>query len=693
MVLLTYSRRLLLAGLLTCAMVAVVLSTSSNAEASDVVHPTLAPEAPRADTPIVLDGTVHATVQLADRVIVAGEFTQVESFRGGPIVTRTNLMAYDINTGALIDDFAPTIDGVVYDVITNEAGDAVYIAGKFRQVDGQWRVRVAKLAYDGTLDPTFQANVSAKVLALEVHAGVLYLGGSFSQVNGASHDRIAAIDATTGATVSTFDLNVQGDAGKAGSRSVKALDVHPNGQQLLVVFNGEQLVDRNGPAADHYGIALVNLADYTVDDWRTDWFRLAHPRCSEGALQLRDGEFSPDGSMFAVVEKGNWRCDKTVAFNTGDDGTNDPKWVTAMHDSTFSVAITNNAVYVGGHFCFVTPHGPIAADDAPTYPWVNKPELCESDGGNDDIGEFVARYQLAALDPATGAPLDWEPVSNAAEAVFHIEPIDRGLLIGQDNDRVNFIRTGRQAFLDFGGVTPPFEPPEEESVDCVATVDADGVVQLSWNDLDDVTSSWVVRRNDSWVATTDDVVFADDPGAGSYAYVLRYTRDGVRQDSDCTPTPVVIEAAGHVCSATLVDGDVALSWNDQPGVSTWQVRRNGSWYASTTALGFTDTDLAPGDYSYVVRYRLAGERIDTTCTPDPITVTGEGLTCAVDLVADQATIDWTAIGGVSTYQVRRDGSWLASVDGLSYVDDPAPAGATYQVRYRIAGVATTVDCA
>lgn len=674
-------------------MVAVVVSNSMQAEASDIVHPTLALETPRGDTPIVLDGTVHATVQLADRVIVAGEFGQVESFRNGPVVTRTNIMAYDINTGALIDDFAPVLDGIVYDVIGNEAGDGVYIGGTFKQVDGQSRLRVAQLDYDGSIDLTFQAEASAKVLALEVRNAVLYLGGSFSVVNGESHDRIAAVNAITGTSISTFDLNVQGDAGKAGSRSVKALDMHPNGQQLLVVFNGEQLVDRDGPRADHFGIALVDVGDYTVSDWRTDWFRLAHPRCSEGALQLRDGEFSPDGSMFAVVEKGNWRCDKTVAFTTADDGTNDPKWVTAMHDSTFSVAITNNAVYVGGHFCFVTPHGSIDADDAPAYPWVNKPETCQSDGGNDDIGGFAARYQLAALDPETGAPLDWEPVSNAAEAVFHIEPIDRGLLIGQDNDRVNSIRTGRQAFLDFGGVTPPFEPPQGETLDCVATVDANGVVQLVWNDLDDVTSSWVVRRNNSWVATIDTSTFEANPGAGSHSYVIRYTRDGVRQDSDCTPSPIVIEAQGHACSASLVGDDVTLSWNDQPGVDDWQVRRNGSWYASTNALGFTDGDLAPGDYSYVVRYRLGGTRLDTVCTPAPLTVEGEGLSCAVEVVGDQVTISWTAVGNATTYQVRRNGSWLASVDGLNYLDDGAPAGSAYQIRYRVAGSATTVDCA
>ncbi len=686
------TRRLafLVAALLVGVMVAIVARQPIDAEAAEVFHPSLAPESPRRDVPIVLDGTVWSTIQLQDRVILAGEFTQVESTRNGPVVTRSNMAAYDINTGELIADFAPQVNGEVFEMVASDDGDAVFIGGAFTQVDGEWRVRLAKIGYDGSLDPTFRAEANAKVLALDAHDGVLYLGGSFTEVNAASHDRIGAVDADTGQTITTFDLRVQGDVGKANTRAVKALDVHPDGDRLLVVFNGQQLVDRNGPREDNHGAAFVRLSDYTVTDWQTDWFRLAYPRCSQGAMQLRDGEFSPDGSMFVIVEKGNWTCDKAIAFDTADDGTNDPKWVTAMHDSTFSVAVTNNAVYVGGHFCFVTPHGPIDADAAPNYPWVSKPEGCET-GGNTTIGEFVARYQIAALDPQTGAPLDWDPRSNAQEAVFHIEAIDRGLLIGQDQDRLNTIRTGHHAFLDFGGVTPPFEPPTEPTADCQATVLADGTVNLEWNALDDV-DSWTIRRNDSWVANTPATTFSEAPGAGSFEYVIRYRQNGTRTDATCSPSPVVITAPTPACTATLNGSDVTLTWVDQPGVTDWQVRRNGAWHAQTSAETFVDTGLAVGTYDYVIRHRSNGQRIDTTCSPT-ITVAGPTLTCSAVQNGANATISWNALPNVSSYQVRKDGSWLATVTGTSHVDAAADPASTYQVRYRLGGVTSTIDCA
>ncbi len=690
MVHITRRAAFLVAALLAGMIVAVVAQQPTTADAAEVSHPSLAPESPRRNTPIALNGIVWKSVQLQDRVIVVGDFTQVETVRGGPIIDQPYIFAYDINTGALIEDFAPVVDAEILDVVAAEDDNGVYIGGAFLQVDGEWRVRVAKLGYDGSLDPAFRPVTDARVLALDVHDDIVYLGGSFSNVNNAPHDRIGAVDAQTGDTVTSFDLHVSGDLGKADTRSVKALDVHPDGDRLLVVFNGVRLVDGVAPGPDHHGIAMVDLADHTVSAWRTDWFRLAYPRCSQGALQLRDGEFSPDGSMFVVVEKGNWACDKTVAFTTADDGTNDPKWVTAMHDSTFSVGITNKAVYVGGHFCFVTPHGPIDADDAPTYPWTPKPEACVSTG-NADQGEFIARYQLAALDLETGAPLAWNPSPNAQEAVFDIEPIDRGLLIGQDRDRVNGIRTGLHAFLDFGGTTPPYQPPPP-AITCTASVDADGVITVSWNDLDGV-DSWTVRRNDGWAATTTSLSYSESPGTGDFSYLLRYRQNGVRTDLPCSPDPVTVTAPTPACSATLVDGDIVVEWVDQPGVDSWQVRRNGGWYASTGDVTFTDADVPTGTYDYVIRYRTGGERVDLPCNPT-ITVTGPTLGCTATTNGADVLIEWNALPGVSSYQVRRDGGWLATSTGTSYTDaGAAPAAADYGIRYRSGGATVTIPCA
>ena len=692
--------------LLFGALIGVATLSESSAIAAELNHPSLAPERPERGIPIAGEGFVLSTIQVGDRVIVAGEFSEVEAFRGGPIVERNNIFAYDINTGELIEDFNPNVDGPIEEMVAIPETGEFFIGGTFRRVGGDFRIRVAKLDYFGDLDEDFRAEASASVGALDVHEDVLFLGGSFAEVNGEQHQRIAAVDIDTGESVRGFNLQVMVDLGRAETRSVRALDVTPSGE-LLVAFNGQQIVDARGVPLDRFGLAFIDLDTYLVTDWRTEWYENSFERCSQQSLQLRDGELSPDGSFFVVVEKGNFNCDKAVAFDTVDDGVNNPRWVTAAHDSVFSVAVTNNAAYIGGHFCFITGHGPIPSSEAPTYPWVAKPEPCNS-FGNETIDEFVGRYQIAALDPNSGNALDWNPTSNAQEAVFHVEAIDRGLLLGQDRNRVNQIRTGTHAFLDFGGTTPVFTPPPPPSVNCTANVSADGVVSIDWEALEDV-SSYAVRRDGQWVTTTADTAFTDDPGVGSHAYTIRYRPQGVVTDETCSPTPVVVDApapslppAPFTCTAT-VDGDsVVLEWNQIDDVDRYQVRRDGGWIATSNGTSHVDANVAAGDYVYEIRYRIAGAVTDAPCSPTPVTVGGgagpvdpgpaEVVTCSLSLVGDTATIEWNQIDDVERYQVRRDGGWIATSNGTSHVDSPSPAGATYEIRYRIAGAITDIAC-
>lgn len=688
----TFRARTFLAFLVLALGASVVLITAGIDSAS-AQNGQVAPEAPRRDVPIVLDGVVYKSVQLHDRVIVAGEFTQVQATRGGAVVNRSNIFAYDINTGELIDDFTPNVNKGIFAMIADPANDALYIGGTFTQVDGEFRVRVAKLDYDGSLDGSFNPDVSAKVQALELAGNVVFVGGNFSQVNGQGHDRIAAVNASTGNTVTDFQLQVRGDLGRADTRSVKALDLHPDGERLLVAFNGASLIDADGVSHDRFGVAFIDVDDYSVLPWRTEWFENSYQRCSSGALQLRDAELSPDGSTFALVEKGNWTCDKIVAFDTFDDGDNSPKWVTAAHDSVFSVAITDTAVYAGGHFCFVTAHGPIDSDDAPSYPWGPKPEECVA-GGNDSIDEFTARYQIAALNPADGEPLDWNPGTNVQEAVFDIEAIDRGLLLGLDRDRVNTILTGRHAFLDFGGTTPPFiapVAPPAPVLECTATARPVQGVELEWTEAQG-TSTPSVRRNGAWIASTTDTSYFDQPGAGSHEYVIRYRVDGVPTDVSCNPSPIVVEPIAQVCAASVVGGEVNLSWPDH-GASTYQVRRNGAWLATTEVVNhYVDTGVAPGEYTYEIRFRTGGATTDIACNPSPISIEGEALTCGVSVDGAEAAITWNHLDGVSTYQVRRNDRWLATTGNNFYSDFDGVANATYELRYRQGGQTTTIAC-
>ena len=607
-----------IALLLTALIAGIIAGTGTSTAQADTIadHGTVVGETPRLGMPEVLDGIVWASIQVQDRVIVGGDFTQVED-ENGVLVNQPYLFAYDINTGALIDDFDPVLDGEVRSLEPNADRSGFYLGGRFRTIDGAFATRVGEIDYFGEHNPQFAASADAQVGAIAANGDTVFLGGRFNNLNGEAHVSLGAVDATTGANVPGFNIGAFGGGlGKAGSDSVRSLDINADGDTLLVVHTAVRI----GTATDtvaNTGAALIDIPTLTVTDWQTDWYASTYTQCSQSALQLRDGEFSPDGSFFVLVQKGNWKCDDAIAFSSTDDGAgNDPMWVTKAFDSVYSVGITDAAVYIGGHFCFVQDFGAMTVEEAVADPWMNKPEACESLGGNDDIGDLDARYQLAALDPTTGAPLDWEPVTNSQEAVFELTPIDRGLLLGHDRDLVGSFRVGRHAFFDFGGTTPGYVPPAVDSVNCIASV----------------------------------------------------------------------TAAGDA---------VALNWEEIPGVSTYTVRRDGSWVATDDILSYTDSNLADGTYSYLIRYRVAGEVIDEPCNPASVTIDNDepadGLVCETTVGAGGVTIEWNDIGE-DTHQVRKNGSWIAETAGTSYVDATGTAADTYQIRYRTAGVTTTVDC-
>ena len=134
-----------------------------------------------------------------------------------------------------------------------------------------------------------------------------------------------------------------------------------------------------------------------------------------------------------------------------------------------------------------------------------------------------------------------------------------------------------------------------------------------------------------------------------------------------------------VCRAERSGSRVTLTWLDQGGRHV--VRRNGSYLADAGRNVSTWIDRnAPAGARYELRTWDDGVRTDRVCTDggSPDSPPGDG--CSLERAGSTVTIRWVDEGG--SHIVRRNGNWLASLgSGVStYVDRPAPAGATYEVR-------------
>lgn len=143
----------------------------------------------------------------------------------------------------------------------------------------------------------------------------------------------------------------------------------------------------------------------------------------------------------------------------------------------------------------------------------------------------------------------------------------------------------------------------------------------------------------------------------------------------------------------------AIRWrrsSDDRGVRGYELTRNGRPIGTVDALSRVDTDLVPGtDYRYTVAaIDTAGQRSATvgvtlrtpggaaSAAPGP--AAPEGLRASV-YSSSAGEVSWTRPGTPGLrYEVRRDGTVLATTDGVSHVDLELAAGREY--RYEVVAI-------
>lgn len=441
-------------------LVATVTLTNNDDAPAEAAVGGLPPDAPRRGLPKALDGAVLDGARVGDHIVVVGDFTTVRR-ADGTVVSASGAYAYHIDTGVLLESFLPELaraSGPAEVLAVEPAGpDTVFLGGKFGAVDGHIHRRLTKISLTtGLVDTSFAADLDGPVRDIVLDNGRLFVGGEFENVNGESRGRLAELDPTTGA-VGNLDLPITGSTRLIGEPfGPKHLSV--TSSNVLVVAHRARFVGQS----ERRGIALVDLATNSVLPWRTNLWGTG-----EHAIHTVDAEVSPDGSYVVVVGDGGddprLGRDAAIAFpltNTSNANVQ-PLWTARNFDSTYAVGISDSAVFIGGHFCWVE-------SDQASDPWPGDGQFTNNNScfgmtpASRFAPEVVNRDQLAALDPATGHALNWDPGSDGLEGVQSIEVIDRGLLIGhdgtffgRDGEKRRSWNVGRHGFFD---VNAPGQP-------------------------------------------------------------------------------------------------------------------------------------------------------------------------------------------------------------------------------------------
>ena len=181
--------------------------------------------------------------------------------------------------------------------------------------------------------------------------------------------------------------------------------------KLLVVHTGRQIAGQDRYRRRHHR----HRGPRQLLPWRTRLWDDNLPFVG-GIQRVFAGDIAPNDSYFVVSSgSGGDRPpinDTAIAFPIAGGDRRQPLWVARHFDSVYSVAITEQAVYIGGHFSW--NESPTSTD-----PWPGLDNVGYGTGqGLTGYGlgdQVVRRDHLGALDPVTGKALEWNPGSNSFE--------------------------------------------------------------------------------------------------------------------------------------------------------------------------------------------------------------------------------------------------------------------------------------
>ncbi|GAA3693036.1 hypothetical protein GCM10023081_33000 [Arthrobacter ginkgonis] len=281
------------------------------------------------------DGVAWQQVVVGNTVYVAGRFTRARPAGAAPgsqTVVRNNIMAYNLTTGALITTFAPSLNAQALTIAASPDGSRIYVGGDFTSVNGTQVWRVAALnPTTGALITSFRPAVGGQVRALTVTDSAVYIGGNFGNVGSASRTRLAAARPADGALLGW---------NPSANLRVNALVASPDQSQVVV---GGAFTTLNGSNRPGYGLGRVDAttgasvpfnANNTVRNGGNDSAILS--LSSDGTNVYGTGYIFGTGGNLEGAFSANW-----------SDG--NIRWVEDCHGDSYGVWASSTAVYVAGH--------------------------------------------------------------------------------------------------------------------------------------------------------------------------------------------------------------------------------------------------------------------------------------------------------------------------------------------------------
>jgi len=447
-----------------------------------------------------VDGVVYQQIIVGKTVYVAGKFAKARP-AGSPVgtneVPRASVLAYDVTTGALSTTFAPTITGQVKALAASPDGKRLYLGGSFTAVNGTTKYRLAAVdPTTGALVQNWNPSTNASVNSIAAVGNAVYFGGIFTTVGSQARARSGAVQASNGATLPWAPQVAGGD--------VLSVVASPDGSKIAL---GGSFTSVNGSSKPGFGLAMVDsvtaasLPFAANDTVRNGGFAPATKDTPEGGAAIysltgtKDGIY---GSGYTYWGTGNLEG----SFKATWDG--ELTWVEDCHGDTYSVAANSSAVYIAGH-----PHycGNVGGHPQ-SEPWSFQHAMAFSQQATQTVGRNTQETEKYFDFGGTPAPsiLHWAPefavgtVTNMNQAVWSVAANDQYVVYGGEFPSVNGTKQATLTRFAVKDLAPNAEGPRDSGA--LFALDAasfrPGSVRVLWPanwDRDNAELSYEVYRD------------------------------------------------------------------------------------------------------------------------------------------------------------------------------------------------------
>jgi PKD repeat protein len=583
------------------------------------------------------NGYVWAQTMIGNVVYAAGSFSNARqagtAAGAGTLTSRTNILAYNITTGALTS-FAPTVNGVIKGIAASPDGTRIYIGGSFNTVDGQTRYNLAAVdSTTGALVPGFSPSIGGTgIYAMVATASTLYVGGLFTQGNATARKNLAAFSTSNGALLGwapTTDLQVD------------AMVMDPSQAKLII---GGRFGGVNG--VTQRGLAALDLNDGSILPWAAP--ATVINGASSGQYAGKAGIFGLTADASGVYGTGWVYADVATGNLEGafaaEAGTGNIRWIADCHGDEYGVYSTGSVVYTTSHTHQCDTVGLAPEQPIRTYRYIQA--FTAAPGGILTRSPSVSNIYKDWSGTVSPAPYAWYPdftvgnTSGLGQAGLSITGDTQYISVGGEFGSVNnkqFAGLVRFAINPTGGAKQGPRLSGDTWTGGSATSKSAGTVRVTmptnW-DRDDLHETYKLYRTGTTapVATT----VADSTWWNTPSVTLKDT--GLTPGSSQTYRVTATDADGNTATSNLLPVTVASGTPSIYGDRVLDDNASIYW-----RLGSDPTDWAGGPNPVI------GSGV-TSITPGAV-VTDTGDTASA--------FDGTSNGLVSTTTTRAAGSALS----------------------------------